>query len=79
MSKKSWKEWHWELLVAMLLVIGTVLGVTVPLHIQSRNEMLQYREEMIGITQELRECVASQNARTDRLYEMFIEQLNKKN
>lgn len=66
MTKKDWKESHWELLVAVLLVMGTVLGVTIPLHVQSRNEMLQ-------INARIEDHIAAQDARTDRLYEMFID------
>lgn len=73
----DWKEAHWELLVAVLLVMGTVLGVTIPLHIQSRNEMIQSRSEMIQINERIEDQITAQNARTDRLYEMFIDLLKK--
>lgn len=79
MTKKDWKEAHWELLVAVLLVIGTVLGVTIPLHIQSRNEMLEFRSEMNQMNDRTQDQIAAQNVRTDRLYEMFIDLLKKGN
>ena len=56
-SMLEWKKSHWEMLISIVLVIGTILGVTIPLHIQNKTDM------------------AAQAARTDRLYEMFIDLL----
>jgi hypothetical protein len=51
--ERAKKEWHWEILVAIILVIGTVLGIVIPLHM-------------------------AESARSDRLYEMFIDLLKEK-
>lgn len=38
-EKRDWKKIHWEMLISIILVIGTILGVTIPLHIQNKTDM----------------------------------------
>jgi hypothetical protein len=41
---------HWEFLVGVILVIGTILGVTIPLHMSLQNSTQNFME---GIRQDM--------------------------
>ncbi|HET9433042.1 MAG TPA: hypothetical protein VFO37_04760 [Chitinophagaceae bacterium] len=62
---------QWQPLVEMAIVLVTILGSTIPLYMHTDNKMA-------GIQKEIREEVQAQNARTDKLYEMFIDLLKER-
>ncbi len=49
-------------LIQLLSILGTVLGSAYYIHREIQADMIIFREEMRG-----------QSARTDKLYEMFID------
>ena len=77
----------------MIIVLLTILGSTIPLYIHTDNKMekmrtetreeilaltTETREEILAMTTEIREEIKQQSARTDRLYEMFIKLVEKR-
>lgn len=58
----------WQPIVELIIVLVTVLGSTITLYVHTDNKMHAQISEM-------REEVSVQNARTDKLYEMFIDLL----
>lgn len=40
------KQIHWEILAAMVLFIGTVLGIVIPLHMQTNSQIMAIQQEM---------------------------------
>jgi len=59
---------RWQPLIELIVVLATIVGTTVPLYIHTDNTT----KEMIS---EIRRDMQVQNARSDRLYEMFVELL----
>ncbi len=65
-------KFQWQPLVELSLVLLTILGSTIPLYLHTDNKL---EAGMQCIRQEMRQEIQAQNARTDRLYEMFIQLL----
>lgn len=61
-ENKESTRWYWQPVVEIVIVIVSILGTTLPLYLHTDSKIQ-------AIHQEIKE----QNARTDRLYEMFID------
>lgn len=46
---------YWEFLVAIFLVIGTILGVTIPLHLGMQNQVEAIRQDMNQFNESMRQ------------------------
>ncbi len=75
-------RFNWQTIIELVIVMGTIVGTTVPLYLHTDNKM---QESIKEIRQERAEQnikndqqAAQQAARTDRLYEMFIDLLKEK-
>jgi hypothetical protein len=40
------KQFHWEVLASMVLFLGTILGVVIPLHLQTQQQIAAIHSEM---------------------------------
>jgi len=58
---------QWQPLIEMIIVLVTILGSTIPLHLHTDSKIEEMRKETAAI-----------NARADRLYEMFIDLLKER-
>lgn len=46
---------HWEVIVSMILVVGTILGVTIPLHMSLQEDVRAIREDVMEFHREMRD------------------------
>ena len=64
MSVKNESTIQWQPLIEMIIVLLTILGSTIPLYLHTDHKMEELRKET--------------SARSDRLYEMFIDLVKEK-
>ncbi|HET9433043.1 MAG TPA: hypothetical protein VFO37_04765 [Chitinophagaceae bacterium] len=71
-------KFQWQPLVELSLVLVTILGSTIPLYLHTDNKLeasIQAIRQDIAV---VRQESAAQTARTDKLYEMFIDLLKER-
>lgn len=71
--EKTRERFNWELMVSVLLIVGSIVGTTVPLYIHSSNQMESMRQSTESILREGQQEMKDFHARL-----CVIEERNRK-
>jgi|FreactTroBogLake_1042271.scaffolds.fasta_scaffold91047_1 hypothetical protein len=45
-ASKARKDFHWEIIISVGMMIGTILGVTIPLHLSLQSDIKEMHQEI---------------------------------
>lgn len=62
---------NWEMIISLAIIMITTLGTTIPLHIQTNNQIDAIHQEIIAIHQEMKDfhgrlCIIEERQRAEK-------------